>query len=99
MRALLLFAISILAAVPAAAQTAAPTTVPEMWDAWCARCHAKDGSGKVCAPTVTVEPMDVTDWRIACAEPDADSAPSLRPSSGATKPSPGMMRRVTYHIN
>ena len=72
MRALLLFAISILAAVPAAAQTAAPTTVPEMWDAWCARCHAKDGSGKVSEPTVTVEPMDFTDCRIASAEPDAD---------------------------
>ena len=27
-----------------------PTTIPEMWDAWCARCHAPDGSGKVILP-------------------------------------------------
>ena len=47
-------------------------SVPEMWDAWCSRCHAKDGSGKVTEPTVTVEPMDFTDCRIASPEPDAD---------------------------
>lgn len=43
-----------------------------MWNAWCARCHARDGSGKVVEPTVTVEPMDFTGCRIATAEPDAD---------------------------
>jgi hypothetical protein len=51
---------------------AQPTTIPEMWDAWCARCHAKDGSGKVEAPTITVEPMDFTDCRVTSPEPDAD---------------------------
>ena len=43
-----------------------------MWDAWCARCHAQDGSGKIAEPTVTVQPMDFTDCKIATAEPDAD---------------------------
>jgi hypothetical protein len=49
-----------------------PTTIPEMWGAWCARCHADDGSGKVNEPTITVEPMDFTECKIASAEPDAD---------------------------
>jgi hypothetical protein len=49
-----------------------PTTIPEMWDAWCARCHARDGSGKVAEPTITVEPMDFTDCKISSREPDAD---------------------------
>lgn len=48
------------------------TTIPEMWDAWCARCHAQDGSGKLDEPTVTVEPMDFTDCKITSPEPDAD---------------------------
>jgi hypothetical protein len=43
-----------------------------MWGAWCARCHADDGSGKVNEPTVTVEPMDFTDCQVTSAEPDAD---------------------------
>jgi mono/diheme cytochrome c family protein len=55
-----------------AQEQAPPQTVPEMWNAWCARCHAKNGSGKVNEPTITVEPMDFTDCRIATAEPDAD---------------------------
>ena len=25
---------------------AIPTTIPEMWNAWCARCHGRDGTGK-----------------------------------------------------
>jgi hypothetical protein len=63
---------------PAFAQPAgAPKTVPEMWSAWCARCHAQDGSGKVSEPTVTVEPLDFTDCRIASAEPDADWAVAI----------------------
>ena len=49
-----------------------PSTVPEMWGAWCARCHADDGSGKVNEPTITVEPMDFTDCKVTSAEPDAD---------------------------
>jgi len=49
-----------------------PTTIPEMWGAWCARCHAQDGTGKIDEPTVTVEPMDFTDCKLTTAEPDAD---------------------------
>jgi cytochrome c553 len=60
----------VLLAVLAAAQ--APTSIPEMWTAWCARCHAEDGSGKVNEPTITVEPMDFTECKVAAAEPDAD---------------------------
>jgi cytochrome c553 len=43
-----------------------------MWTAWCARCHADDGSGKMVEPTITVVPMDFTDCTVAAAEPDAD---------------------------
>lgn len=49
-----------------------PTTIPEMWGAWCARCHAADGSGKVNEPTVTVVPMDFTDCHLTTPEPNAD---------------------------
>lgn len=49
-----------------------PSTIPEMWDAWCARCHAQDGSGKVSEPTIKVEPMDFTDCRVTSPEPDPD---------------------------
>ena len=55
-----------------APQQAVPTTIPEMWTEWCARCHAQDGSGKMQEPTITVEPLDFSDCRIAAAEPDAD---------------------------
>lgn len=48
------------------------STIPEMWTAWCARCHAEDGSGQVNEPTITVAPMDFTDCRVASPEPDAD---------------------------
>lgn len=43
-----------------------------MWTEWCARCHARDGSGKMQEPTITVEPLDFTDCKVASAEPDAD---------------------------
>ena len=43
-----------------------------MWGAWCARCHAADGTGKIDEPTVTVEPMDFTDCKLTTPEPDAD---------------------------
>ena len=61
----------LLAAALAATQPQ-PTTIPEMWSAWCARCHADDGSGKIAEPTVTVEPMDFTDCKVTSPEPDAD---------------------------
>jgi hypothetical protein len=64
----------VLAAILAVgAQVAAqPTTIPEMWSAWCARCHAEGGSGTIDDPTVTVEPMDFTDCKVTTPEPDAD---------------------------
>jgi hypothetical protein len=43
-----------------------------MWNEWCARCHARDGSGKIDEPTVTVQPMDFTDCKVTSPEPDAD---------------------------
>ena len=49
-----------------------PATIPEMWGAWCARCHAQDGTGKIAEPTVKVQPMDFTDCKLTTAEPDAD---------------------------
>ena len=49
-----------------------PKTVPEMWTAWCSRCHGKDGTGKVAEPTVTVRPMDFTNCSLATAEGDPD---------------------------
>lgn len=49
-----------------------PTTIPDMWDAWCARCHAKDGSGKIDEPTVTVRPMDFTSCAATTEEADQD---------------------------
>jgi hypothetical protein len=43
-----------------------------MWGAWCARCHAVDGSGNVSEPTVSVRPMDFTDCSLTTPEPDVD---------------------------
>lgn len=53
-------------------QQPVPTTIPDMWNEWCARCHAQDGSGKVNEPTIDVEPLDFSDCKVAAAEPDAD---------------------------
>ena len=73
MRVVLIAAVWLAIAIPALAQTPViPMTVPEMWGAWCARCHGNDGRGKVSEPTVTVEPLDFTDCKIASAEPDVD---------------------------
>src|SRR5262245_49649161 len=73
MRVACVAAIWLAVAIPTSAQTPViPKTIPEMWSAWCARCHGNDGRGKVSEPTVTVEPLDFTDCRIASAEPDAD---------------------------
>lgn len=71
-RALVLVVLMFVARPAAAQQPDVPTTIPEKWNAWCARCHGRDGAGKVALPTVAVEPMDFTDCRIATAEPDAD---------------------------
>ena len=55
-----------------------PSTVPEIWNEWCARCHGRDGSGKVSQPTVNVVPMNFTECAIASAEPDADWMAAIR---------------------
>ena len=49
-----------------------PSTPHEMYTAWCASCHAENGTGQVDVPTVTVEPMDFTDCSVTTSEPDAD---------------------------
>ncbi len=63
---------AVLALMAGLATQPLPTTIPEMWDAWCARCHSQDGSGKVAEPTITVEPMDFTDCKVTSPEPNAD---------------------------
>ncbi len=73
MRTVFVAALWLALSIPASAQTPEiPKTIPEMWGAWCARCHGNDGRGKVTEPTVTVEPLDFSDCKIASAEPDAD---------------------------
>lgn len=62
----------VLALLVPSALEAQPASIPEMWSAWCAGCHAEDGSGRVDAPTITVVPMDFTDCKVASGEPDAD---------------------------
>ena len=76
----------------------APSTIPEMWGAWCARCHADDGSGKVKEPTVTVEPMDFTDCKVTSAEPDADWERAIAtggPGVGLSPEMPGFEDSLT----
>ena len=78
--------------------TQSPTTIPEMWNAWCARCHAEDGSGKVNEPTVTVEPMDFTDCKVTSAEPDADWERAIAkggPGVGLSPQMPGFEDSLT----
>lgn len=78
-RSLLVVCTLWVSAPAASAQTPQlPGTIPEIWNAWCARCHGRDGSGKVSQPTVDVTPMDFTDCRVAAAEPDADWAAAIR---------------------
>jgi mono/diheme cytochrome c family protein len=61
-------------AVASAQTPPTPTTIPEMWNAWCARCHAKDGAGKVAEPTVKIQPRDFTECKSATGEGDPDWA-------------------------
>ncbi|MSO34996.1 MAG: cytochrome c [Acidobacteria bacterium] len=75
-----------------------PTTVAEMWSAWCARCHADDGSGKVKEPTITVEPMDFTECKVTTPEPDADWARAIAkggPGVGLSPEMPGFEDSLT----
>ena len=76
----------------------APSTIPEMWGAWCARCHADDGSGKVNEPTVTVVPMDFTDCSVTSAEPDVDWERAIAkggPGVGLSPQMPGFEDSLT----
>ncbi len=75
-------------ALPATAQI--PDTAAEMYDAWCARCHAADGSGLVEDPTVKTRPMGLTDCRVASAEPDSDWALVIADGAQAAGLSPEM---------
>jgi len=75
-----------------------PTTIPEMWGAWCARCHAQDGTGKIAEPTVTVQPMDFTDCKLTTAEPDADWERAIAkggPGVGLSPQMPGFEDSLT----
>ena len=69
-----------------------------MWDAWCARCHAQDGSGKIAEPTVTVEPMDFTDCKVTTPSPTrTGSAPSRKavPASACHRKCPAFEDSLT----
>ena len=100
---LLAASLALIGAAPATAATqqagaAAPTTIPEMWGAWCARCHADDGTGKVKEPTVTVVPMDFTDCKLTTAEPDADWERAVAkggPGVGLSSEMPGFEDSLT----
>jgi hypothetical protein len=88
----------VVAVVLAQAPAGQPTTIPDMWSAWCARCHAEDGSGKVTEPTITVEPMDFTECRIATPEPDADWERAIAkggPGVGLSSEMPGFEDSLT----
>jgi hypothetical protein len=74
------------------------STIPEMWSAWCARCHAEDGSGKIAEPTVTVQPMDFTECKVTTAEPDADWERAIAkggPGVGLSPEMPGFEDSLT----
>lgn len=69
-----------------------------MWGAWCARCHAEDGSGKITEPTVSVAPMDFTDCRVTTPEPDADWERAIAkggPGVGLSPQMPGFEDSLT----
>lgn len=52
--------------------TQLPTTPTEIYAAWCVKCHAEDGSGRVPVATVKTPPRDFSNCKLATAEPDAD---------------------------
>ncbi len=60
----------LLASRAAAAQM--PSSAGEIYGAWCARCHAADGTGRVDNPTVKTVPMNFTDCSLSTPEPNAD---------------------------
>ena len=79
-----------------------PANIPEMWDAWCARCHAHDGTGKIAEPTVTVTPMDFTDCKLTTPEPDADLERAIAkggPGVGLSPQMPARYERGAQHLD
>ncbi len=87
---LLLAAIVLSVSARVAAQEPAPTTIPEMWNTWCARCHGLDGKGKVAEPTVTVQPRDFTECKTATGEADPDWSIAITKGGPAVGLSPQM---------
>jgi hypothetical protein len=82
----------LLCAGPAAAQEPTPTTIPEMWNSWCARCHGKDGTGNPPNRPVTVDPMDFTQCRLTTPEGDSDWEGVISrggPAAGLSSQMPG----------
>lgn len=76
----------------------APSTIPDMWNAWCARCHAPDGSGRMADRPVATDPLDFTDCRVASAEPDADWELAIRdggPAVGLSSMMPAFGEALT----
>ena len=49
-----------------------PTEPAEMFDAFCAVCHAEDGTGQVENPALSTEAMNFTECAVATPEPDGD---------------------------
>ena len=89
---------ALLLALALGAQLQQPTTIPEMWGAWCARCHAQDGSGKINEPTVTVQPMDLTDCKLTTSEADQDWERAIAkggPGVGLSPQMPGFEDSLT----
>lgn len=53
-------------------QVQIPGSPAELYGAWCAKCHAEDGSARVPVATVKSVPRDFTNCRLATGEPDSD---------------------------
>jgi mono/diheme cytochrome c family protein len=71
-RALLVVVLFGPAAAYAGQVAAIPSSTGELYSAWCAKCHAEDGSGRVAVSTVKTPPRDFADCRLSSPEPDAD---------------------------
>ncbi len=60
----------VLAPSPVSSQI--PSDPAEMFGAFCAVCHAEDGTGQVFNPAIDTEAMDFTDCGLSTPEPDLD---------------------------
>lgn len=70
MRCIVAFALAAAATPALGAQVVRPPQ--ETYEAWCAPCHGKDGTGRVPNRPVKTDPMDFSDCSVATREPDAD---------------------------